>query len=160
MTEHDYRIELAPLFGTLEAMDVQAVIDRADHPWFNQTLVQVGDVLVRLGVFAPGSFHWHQHDEQDEFFFVLDGRLRIELAGRTRSAAGVQRARRAAAPPGGPGRDLGDHDRTGRHPPDRRSVRRAAPRQVQLVMISAESARFDGSSRDDHGPGRSHQAVT
>jgi len=92
MTEHDYRIELAPLFGTLEAMDVQAVIDRADHPWFNQTLVRVGDVLVRLGVFAPGSFHWHQHDEQDEFFFVLDGRLRIELAGRDPVELGPRQA--------------------------------------------------------------------
>jgi mannose-6-phosphate isomerase-like protein (cupin superfamily) len=81
MTERDYRIRLAPLFGTLEAIDVQAVIDGADHPWFNQTLVQVDDALVRVGVFKPGSFHWHQHDEQDEFFLVLDGHLRIELAG-------------------------------------------------------------------------------
>jgi quercetin dioxygenase-like cupin family protein len=26
-----------------------------------------------------GEFHWHKHDGQDEFFFVLDGSLRIEL---------------------------------------------------------------------------------
>jgi mannose-6-phosphate isomerase-like protein (cupin superfamily) len=73
-------------------MNVQAVIDGADHPWFNQTLVQVGDVLVRLGVFEPGSFHWHQHDEQDEFFLVLDGRLRIELEGRAQVELGPRQA--------------------------------------------------------------------
>lgn len=82
VADQDYRIRMEPLFGTLETMDVNAVIEAADHPWFNQTLVQVGDVLVRVGTFQPGSFHWHQHDDQDEFFFVLDGLLRIELEGR------------------------------------------------------------------------------
>jgi mannose-6-phosphate isomerase-like protein (cupin superfamily) len=78
MTE-DYRIHLDPLFGTMERMDLRGVAERADHPWYNQTVVQVGDVLVRLGVFAGGEFHWHRHDEQDEFFLVLEGALRIDL---------------------------------------------------------------------------------
>lgn len=77
----DYLIELDPLFGTLERMDLQPLIDGANHPWWNQTLVQVGDVLIRLGVFKAGEFHWHAHEEQDELFLVLDGLLRIELEG-------------------------------------------------------------------------------
>ncbi|GAA3513663.1 cupin domain-containing protein [Actinocatenispora rupis] len=77
----EYAIHLAPLFGALETMDVQALIDQVTDDWYNQTLVQVGDVLVRLGVMR-GEFHWHRHDEQDEFFFVLDGLFRIELDGR------------------------------------------------------------------------------
>ena len=81
MTE-DYRIRLDPVFGTLELMDLRAVARDADHPWFNQTLIQVGDVLVRLGAFQPGAFHWHRHDEQDEFFLLLEGALRIELEDR------------------------------------------------------------------------------
>ena len=80
MTE-DYRIQLDPLFTTLEVMDVRRVAERADHPWYNQTLIQVGDALVRLGVFQPGEFHWHRHDGEDEFFLALDGALRIELDG-------------------------------------------------------------------------------
>jgi len=76
----DYAIHYEPLFHVLETMDVQALIDKVDDPWYNQTLIQVGDVLVRLGV-MQGEFHWHKHDEQDEFFFVLDGRFRIELEG-------------------------------------------------------------------------------
>ena len=80
MAKQDYDIHYEPLFTPLQAMDVQALIDRVDAPWFNQTLIQVGDVLVRLGV-MQGEFHWHKHDEQDEFFFVLDGLFRIELEG-------------------------------------------------------------------------------
>jgi mannose-6-phosphate isomerase-like protein (cupin superfamily) len=48
-------------------------------PWYNQTLIQVGDVLVRLGVMQGGEFHWHKHDEQDEFFYLLQGEFHIEL---------------------------------------------------------------------------------
>ena len=76
----DYAIHYEPLFKALQTIDVQALIDHVDEPWYNQTLIQVGDVLVRLGV-MQGEFHWHTHEEQDEFFFVLDGLFRIELEG-------------------------------------------------------------------------------
>jgi len=67
MTERDYVIHYEPLFTALQTMDVQALIDQVTEPWFNQTLIQVGEVLMRLEVM------------QDEFFFVLDGLFRIEL---------------------------------------------------------------------------------
>jgi oxalate decarboxylase/phosphoglucose isomerase-like protein (cupin superfamily) len=78
----DYKINYEPLFGPLQLIDVGEAIKRADHPWYNQTLIEVGGVLLRLGVFAGGEYHWHKHQEQDEFFYVIDGRLRIELEGR------------------------------------------------------------------------------
>jgi len=78
----DYDIRMDPIAGTLERIDLGPLAQAADHPWFNQTLIQVGAVLVRLGVFEPGSFHWHSHEEQDEFFLVLTGHLRIELDDR------------------------------------------------------------------------------
>lgn len=78
MPEQDYAIHYEPLFSALQAIDVQNLIDQVTEPWYNQTLIQVGEVLVRLGV-VQGEFHWHKHDEQDEFFFVLDGLFRIEL---------------------------------------------------------------------------------
>jgi mannose-6-phosphate isomerase-like protein (cupin superfamily) len=76
----EYAIHYEPLFAALQKIDVQALVDNANDPWYNQTLVHVGDVLVRLGV-MEGEFHWHKHEEQDEFFFVLDGQFRIELEG-------------------------------------------------------------------------------
>ncbi|MEN8185469.1 MAG: cupin domain-containing protein, partial [Myxococcota bacterium] len=54
---------------------------RSDHPWFNRTLCRVNDSLVRIGVFQ-GEFHWHVHEEEDEFFFVVEGRLEIEIEGK------------------------------------------------------------------------------
>lgn len=80
MPQPDYVINYQPLFSTLQSIDVQNLIDEVQEPWYNQTLIQVGDVFVRLGV-MQGEFHWHKHDEQDEFFFVLDGLFRIELEG-------------------------------------------------------------------------------
>ena len=80
MSQQNYAIHYEPLFTTLQTMDVQALINEVKDPWYNQTLIQVGDVLIRLGV-MQGEFHWHAHDDQDEFFFVLDGLFRIELEG-------------------------------------------------------------------------------
>jgi len=89
--QQDYAIHYQPLFTTLQAMNVRELIERASDPWYNQTLVQVGDVLVRLGV-MQGEFHWHKHDEQDEFFFVLDGLFRIELENAETAELGPQQA--------------------------------------------------------------------
>lgn len=52
------------------------------RPWYNQTLCRVNDCVVRLGV-MQGQFHWHKHDKEDEFFYVVEGRFVIELEGRT-----------------------------------------------------------------------------
>jgi mannose-6-phosphate isomerase-like protein (cupin superfamily) len=75
-----YSIDDRPLAGTLELLDVQKVIDETTERWANKTLCRVDDVVVRLGV-LHGEFHWHKHDDEDEFFFVLDGLMRIELEG-------------------------------------------------------------------------------
>jgi mannose-6-phosphate isomerase-like protein (cupin superfamily) len=92
-----HHIELADedAYGPLELIDVPA--EAAAHaPWFNETLSRVNDAVVRLGV-IDGDFHWHKHDDQDEFFLVLDGELLIDIAGgetltlRTHQAATVPR---------------------------------------------------------------------
>jgi mannose-6-phosphate isomerase-like protein (cupin superfamily) len=77
----EYAINDEPLVGTLSRLDVKRLIDDTGEAWYNQTLCEIGDVVVRLGV-MQGEYHWHKHDEQDEFFFVLDGLFRIELAGK------------------------------------------------------------------------------
>lgn len=81
MSEHDeYDIRLDEKFGQLSTIDLDA--EAALHnPWFNQTLTTVNDAVVRLGV-IEGDFHWHHHDDTDEFFLVLDGQLLIDLHDR------------------------------------------------------------------------------
>jgi mannose-6-phosphate isomerase-like protein (cupin superfamily) len=74
-------IELADgqAFGHLELIDVPAEA-AAHEPWFNETLTSVNDAVIRLGV-IDGDFHWHKHDDQDEFFLVLDGELLVDIEG-------------------------------------------------------------------------------
>jgi mannose-6-phosphate isomerase-like protein (cupin superfamily) len=75
-----YDIHLDDKFGQLAHIDVAAEA-AAHEPWFNQTLTSVNDAVVRLGV-IEGEFHWHKHDDTDEFFLVLDGQLLIDLDDR------------------------------------------------------------------------------
>jgi mannose-6-phosphate isomerase-like protein (cupin superfamily) len=78
----DYKIYTDVKFGFLELIDVDAIRRAVREPWFNQTLCQVNDCVVRLGV-VQGEFHWHKHDQEDEFFYVVDGCLLIDLEDRT-----------------------------------------------------------------------------
>ena len=66
-------------FDHLQLIDIPAEA-AAHEPWFNETLASVNDAVVRLGV-IDGDFHWHKHDDQDEFFIVLDGELLIDIEG-------------------------------------------------------------------------------
>ena len=59
-----------------------AAVGAAQQPWWNRTLCAVNDTWLRLGV-LEGDFHWHKHDDTDEFFLVLEGRLDIELEDKT-----------------------------------------------------------------------------
>jgi mannose-6-phosphate isomerase-like protein (cupin superfamily) len=76
----DYDIHLDDKFGSLTLIDVAAEA-AAHEPWFNQTLTTVNDSVVRLGV-IEGDFHWHKHDDDDEFFLVLEGQLLIDVEDR------------------------------------------------------------------------------
>lgn len=79
--EYPYETRLNVLYGPLEVIDVHAVPDADKFKWFNQTLCQVNGSVVRMGVFE-GEYHWHKHDDDDEFFFVVDGKLMIDLEDR------------------------------------------------------------------------------
>ena len=76
---YDTRLDI--LYAPLELIDEKKLTD-AHVPWFNQTLCQVNASVVRIGV-IQGEYHWHKHDNEDEFFYVVDGRLIIDLNGRT-----------------------------------------------------------------------------
>ncbi|HWD41045.1 MAG TPA: cupin domain-containing protein [Fimbriimonas sp.] len=76
-----YSIHLDAKFQPLQLIDIPALA-RENQPWFNQTLCNVNDCVVRLGI-VHGEFHWHKHDDQDEFFYVVEGRWIIEMEDRT-----------------------------------------------------------------------------
>jgi mannose-6-phosphate isomerase-like protein (cupin superfamily) len=79
--EFPYKTYLNVLHGPLEVIDVQRLANACTDKWYNQTLCKVNDSVVRMAV-VQGEYHWHEHNEIDEFFFVLDGRLLIDLENR------------------------------------------------------------------------------
>lgn len=80
-----YSINLDSLFKPLQHIDLKPLVDSVKEPWYNQTLCRVNDAVVRLAV-IQGEFHMHKHDTQDEFFYVVDGEIVIEVEGRPPTA--------------------------------------------------------------------------
>jgi mannose-6-phosphate isomerase-like protein (cupin superfamily) len=78
----DYSIHSDVKYGPLELVEVGRLADECTERWWNQSLSRVNDCVVRLGVFE-GEFHWHKHDREDEFFYVLEGTLLLDLEDRT-----------------------------------------------------------------------------
>lgn len=80
--KRNYNQHMDVKYAHLELIDVPAIVEENQETWFNQTLTQVNDSVVRLGI-VHGDYHWHKHDNDDEFFFVLSGQLLIDIEGRT-----------------------------------------------------------------------------
>jgi mannose-6-phosphate isomerase-like protein (cupin superfamily) len=80
--DYPYATHLDVKFPVLSIVDVPALVKACKDPWYNQTLCKVNDSVVRLGV-MQGEYHWHKHDNDDEFFFVLEGHFIIDPEGRS-----------------------------------------------------------------------------
>ena len=80
--DYPYATYLDVKFAPLSVVDVPRLIAQCQERWYNQTLCKVNDSVIRLGV-MQGEYHWHKHDHDDEFFFVLEGRFIIDLEGRS-----------------------------------------------------------------------------
>jgi mannose-6-phosphate isomerase-like protein (cupin superfamily) len=70
-------------------IDVQTLAEGCEYKWFNQTLCKVNDSVVRVGI-IEGEYHWHKHDADDEFFYVVEGKLLIDLEDRVVELAARQ----------------------------------------------------------------------
>lgn len=77
-----YTTRLNIHYPALTVVDVPELVKSVETEWFNQTLCKVNGSVVRLGV-MQGEYHWHQHEHDDEFFFVLEGCFYIDLEDRT-----------------------------------------------------------------------------
>lgn len=78
---YPYVTHLDVRFPALERIDVPALVRACTDQWYNQTLCRVNESVVRLGV-VEGEYHWHKHDDDDEFFYVVEGRFLIDLEDR------------------------------------------------------------------------------
>src|SRR5437764_15266581 len=81
-TPTSYSIHTDIKYDPLQRIDVRKLQQECKEPWFNQTLCRVNDCVVRLGI-VQGEFHWHKHDNEDEFFYVVEGKFLIDVGDRT-----------------------------------------------------------------------------
>jgi len=80
--QYNYVTKLDVKFEHQQLIDVSKMVETCTDKWFNQTLTKVNDSVVRIGI-VEGEYHWHKHDKDDEFFFVLEGQLWIDLKDKT-----------------------------------------------------------------------------
>jgi len=50
--------------------------------WSPRVVGEVDDAYVKVAR-VHGTLAWHSHQDEDELFFILKGRLRIEMEGKT-----------------------------------------------------------------------------
>jgi mannose-6-phosphate isomerase-like protein (cupin superfamily) len=80
MTEYSIHTDIK--YKPLELEDIGQLADICKERWWNQSLCRVNDCVVRLGVFE-GEFHWHKHEKEDEFFYVIEGELLLDIEDHT-----------------------------------------------------------------------------
>ena len=79
---YPYKTHLNVLYSPLQVVDVPALVEACTDEWYNQTLTRVNDSVVRVGILR-GEYHWHKHDHEDEFFFLVDGRFIVDMEDRS-----------------------------------------------------------------------------
>ena len=89
VAQFPYETRLNILHQPLELIDVRALAEGCEYKWFNQTLCKVNESVVRVGI-IEGEYHWHKHDADDEFFYVVEGKLLIDLEDRVVELAAQQ----------------------------------------------------------------------
>jgi mannose-6-phosphate isomerase-like protein (cupin superfamily) len=82
MEAYSYVTRTNVYYRPLEIIDERGLAGACTYKWYNQTLCQVNSSVVRLGV-VEGEYHWHKHDNDDEFFYVVEGELLVDLRDRT-----------------------------------------------------------------------------
>src|SRR6202035_3759401 len=82
VAKYPYETRLDVLHPSLGVIDILKFAKTVDFQWFNQTLCKVNDSVIRVGI-IEGEYHWHKHDNDDEFFYTVEGLLLIDLEGKT-----------------------------------------------------------------------------
>ncbi|MBW5445811.1 cupin domain-containing protein [Cohnella sp. CFH 77786] len=67
--------------GQLEKINLYD-ITKGITDYRNWIVSEVNDHALRIAV-IDGEFHWHQHEDCDELFMVLEGELFIDLEDKT-----------------------------------------------------------------------------
>ena len=67
-------------FAPLELIDLPELVEEISDEWHHRTLAAVNDSVIRLGV-VLGESDWYRLEDADEFFYLVDGELAIDVEG-------------------------------------------------------------------------------
>lgn len=66
----------------IKVKNIETALTGIDAYWSPAILASLNGQDVRIAK-LKGEFPWHQHDQEDELFFVIKGNLLIDLEGET-----------------------------------------------------------------------------
>lgn len=61
----------------IPVQDLEAAFDDVTEHWSPKVIGRVNDQYLKIAK-VLGEFVWHKHDNEDELFYIVKGRLRIE----------------------------------------------------------------------------------
>ncbi|HEV8307692.1 MAG TPA: cupin domain-containing protein [Methylomirabilota bacterium] len=67
----------------MRVVNLAEAFRRFTDPWSPKIVGEVNDLHVKV-VKLTGEFVWHHHEQEDELFLVVNGRLRMRLRGGDR----------------------------------------------------------------------------
>jgi mannose-6-phosphate isomerase-like protein (cupin superfamily) len=70
-------------------LDYKELTKEVTVDWKNFPICEINDHVVRLSVIQK-DFHWHKHDNSDEFFFVIEGELNVDFEDKTETLTSGQ----------------------------------------------------------------------
>ena len=65
----------------MEVVNLNDKLSKVKEYWSPKIVGEVNDTLVKIVKFT-GEFVWHHHDDEDELFLVVKGRLRMKFRDR------------------------------------------------------------------------------
>lgn len=68
-------------WARIRKVNVAEAFDSFSEYWFPRIVGDVGDMHVKA-IKLLGDFVWHKHEEEDEFFFVVKGRMVVRFRDR------------------------------------------------------------------------------
>ena len=80
--KYPYVTKLDVKYKHFEIINIPQMVSECKDKWYNESLTVVNNSVVRVGI-VEGEYHWHKHDNDDEFFFVLEGELLVDYEDKT-----------------------------------------------------------------------------
>ncbi|HHG86429.1 MAG TPA: cupin domain-containing protein [Bacteroidetes bacterium] len=64
-------------------MNIQDYFQEITAPFSPKVIGEVNDVYIKIAIIKGDKIPWHNHENEDEMFFIIEGNLLFEVEGET-----------------------------------------------------------------------------